>query len=518
MKNLTMRFTLMATLGLFTAMLIAGAGLGMLSLQRDNAGLAQVRALAAQTTEINDVYKDASRVRSSLTRAYADTKENGKALSASEHLVTAMKYDGSMRQTLDHFRKSEAIAGIDPALHGQLISAAEKLSASLDKAIAAQRGDDIANYMNVNLRNLTPEGGALSNLLEKFQRKTTELSDQLMAQRESEYRSVRLLVLMGIVLSLILVAGIHYFLKRSVLLPLEHAIQSLHKVAQGDLTERVQGAGKTEISRLLDGIARMQANLTYIVCDVRNGAHLIGTAAQETASGNADLSARTETQASALEETAASMEELTSTVQQTAENALQAKNLVASTSETALAGGDAMARIVDTMAGIDDASRKIVDIIGVIDGIAFQTNVLALNAAVEAARAGEQGRGFAVVASEVRNLAQRSALAAKEVKQLIEDSVGRVERGSELVEHARETMGSMVDSVRAVTEIVTSIAEATREQSQGIAQVNQAITQMDDVTQRNAALVEQAAAAAASMDEETRRLIGTVGRFKLAAT
>jgi methyl-accepting chemotaxis protein len=248
---------------------------------------------------------------------------------------------------------------------------------------------------------------------------------------------------------------------------------------------------------------------------VRTGTDSVANASSQIASGNLDLSSRTEEQASSLEETASSMEQLTSTVKQNAENARQANQLVSSTADVAVKGGQVVGQVVDTMASIKDSSRKIADIIGVIDGIAFQTNILALNAAVEAARAGEQGRGFAVVASEVRNLAQRSAGAAKEIKALIEDSVGKVDAGGKLVDEAGKTMDEIVTSVKRVTDLMSEIAAASSEQSSGIEQVNQAVGQMDEVTQQNAALVEQAAAAAESLQNQASQLAQAVSIFKL---
>ena len=269
---------------------------------------------------------------------------------------------------------------------------------------------------------------------------------------------------------------------------------------------------QSAVGKALQGV---MATLQSTMAGVRNGIETVAVASREIATGNADLSSRTESQASSLEETASSMEELTSTVKQNAENARQANQLVVSTADIAVKGGQVVGKVVDTMASIKDSSRKISDIIGVIDGIAFQTNILALNAAVEAARAGEQGRGFAVVASEVRNLAQRSASAAKEIKTLIEDSVGKVDAGGKLVDEAGKTMDEIVTSVKRVTDIMSEIAAASQEQSSGIEQVNQAVTQMDDATQQNAALVEQAAAAAESLQEQAAKLAEAVSVFKL---
>ena len=305
------------------------------------------------------------------------------------------------------------------------------------------------------------------------------------------------------------------FITRSITVPLSGALAVAQKVAAGELTSHVVVAGKDETSALQQALKDMNESLVKTVSDVRNGTETITVASREIASGNADLSARTETQASSLEETASSMEELTSTVKQNADNARQANQLAVSASSVAEQGGKVVAQVVDTMGSIKDSSRKIVDIIGVIDGIAFQTNILALNAAVEAARAGEQGRGFAVVASEVRNLAQRSAGAAKEIKGLIGDSVDKVDAGSRLVDEAGQTMGLIVTSIRQVADIMGEITAATQEQSHGIEEVNQAIAQMDQMTQQNAALVEEAAAAAESMQDQAQKLADAVSIFKL---
>ena len=311
------------------------------------------------------------------------------------------------------------------------------------------------------------------------------------------------------------VAGMGVLLVRRIVGSINHAVTVAETIAGGDLTSRIDHASTDEMGKLLGALGQMNTSLQRIVGKVRRGTDNIATASTEIATGNMDLSSRTESQASALEETASSMEELTSTVRQNAENTRVASELAHAASSVAQQGGQVVAQVVATMDSIDASARKIVDIIGVIDGIAFQTNILALNAAVEAARAGEQGRGFAVVASEVRNLAQRSATAAKEIKALIDDSVSKVGDGGRLVNQAGDTMAQVVDSVRKVSGIIGEIATASREQSSGIDQVNQAIMQMDGATQQNAALVEQAAAAAQALQDQAGELATTVGAFKL---
>jgi methyl-accepting chemotaxis protein len=297
--------------------------------------------------------------------------------------------------------------------------------------------------------------------------------------------------------------------------PLRQAVTAARRVAGGDLTGHIDDSARGETGQLLSALKDMNASLLGIVNEVRSGTDHITTSSSEIAAGNQDLSRRTEQQAGALEETASSMEELTSTVKHNADNARQANQLAASAAQVAVKGGEVVAQVVDTMDSINQSSRKIVDIIAVIDGIAFQTNILALNAAVEAARAGEQGRGFAVVASEVRNLAQRSASAAKEIKELIGDSVEKVNQGSKLVADAGTTMGEIVSSVHRVSDMITEITAASNEQSAGINEVYEAIGAMDAVTQQNAALVEQAAAAAESMQQQAAALAQAVSVFKV---
>jgi methyl-accepting chemotaxis protein len=297
--------------------------------------------------------------------------------------------------------------------------------------------------------------------------------------------------------------------------PLREAVGLAGTVAKGDLTQRIEVNGKDECGELLRALQHMSASLVTIVGEVRNTTEAITAAAQEIATGNSDLSQRTEQQASSLEETASSMEELTSTVKQNAGNAKQASQLATRASDIAIRGGQVVDEVVKTMVTISASSAKISDIISVIEGIAFQTNILALNAAVEAARAGEQGRGFAVVASEVRNLAQRSATAAKEIATLIEASVDKIYSGSRQVDQAGATMNEIVTAVKHVNDIMAEIAAASDEQSAGIEEVNQAINQMDAVTQQNAALVEEAAAAAESMREQANTLGVAMAAFRL---
>ncbi|QDZ29646.1 methyl-accepting chemotaxis protein [Noviherbaspirillum sp. UKPF54] len=315
-------------------------------------------------------------------------------------------------------------------------------------------------------------------------------------------------VTMGVLLTICL------FVSRSITRPMNHAIKVAQSVAAGDLTTRIEVRNRNETGQLMQALTDMNASLARTAEQVRLGAHTIAAASGQVAAGNSDLSGRTDIQARSLADTASTMKHLTDTVGRNAESARQANRLAASASEVATKGGDVVAQVIQTMGSINDSSKKIVDIIGVIDGIAFQTNILALNAAVEAARAGEQGRGFAVVATEVRNLAQRSSAAAKEIKALIGDSVEKVASGSQLVDQAGATMDDIVASIRRVTDIMEEITAASREQSEGIDQVNSAIAQMNEVTQQNALLVEQAAAAAESMQDEAHSLAEVISVFK----
>jgi methyl-accepting chemotaxis protein len=305
-------------------------------------------------------------------------------------------------------------------------------------------------------------------------------------------------------------------LARSIVVPLREAVAIARRVASGDLTSQIVPKGRDEAAELIAALRDMNVGLASMVQQIRAGSESIALGANQVAAGNQQLSSRTEEHASSLEETASTLEEFTTTVRQNAEHAKQANSLAGTASATAEKGGEVVSRVVTTMQEVSTSSKRISDIIGVIDGISFQTNILALNAAVEAARAGEQGRGFAVVASEVRSLAQRSAASAKEIRGLIEESVGRVENGARLVEQAGKTMDELVVSVKRVAEIMTEIASASHEQSSGIEQINRAITQMDNVVQMNASLVEEATAAATSMAGQATGLARVVAQFRIA--
>ncbi|GGD89518.1 methyl-accepting chemotaxis protein [Caballeronia grimmiae] len=336
------------------------------------------------------------------------------------------------------------------------------------------------------------------------------------AAEDGRHARIQMVLLsLGAVLAAI---GTGIVITRSITHPIRQAVNLAEAVADGDLTHRLDVASRDEIGRLQSALKRMIENLHGIVGNVRTATQTITHAAHEVASGNMDLSSRTEQQASALEQTAAAMEELTSTVKQNADNAFEANRIASDASVIAGRGGDAVNRVVDTMGAINASSREIVNIIAVIEGIAFQTNILALNAAVEAARAGENGRGFAVVASEVRSLAQRSAVAAKEIKTLIDNSVGLANTGSQIVGEAGQTILEVLSSISRVTSIVGEMSTSSREQSDGIEQINQAVTQMDQATQENAALVEESAAAAQSLRDQAAELTQLVASFKLEAT
>jgi len=424
---------------------------------------------------------------------------NGSSVAAATILTRLAKNDAAWQKFLDDI----------PKVTAEHKKVSDRLLAQVEAHVDATDSDEKVGEIE---KKLFRQIQALRNKFVAAVEKKGITNVQDIDQKFTTLRNVMAVVAL---VSVVLLAALSYFFARAITRPLQRAVSAVNVIALGDLTGRIDVDSKDETGQMMQALKDMNASLAGVVGKVRAATETITVGSSQIASGNADLSARTESQASSLEETASSMEELTSTVRQNAENARQANQLVNATSDIAVRGGTVVGKVIDTMASIKDSSRKIADIIGVIDGIAFQTNILALNAAVEAARAGEQGRGFAVVAAEVRNLAQRSAGAAKEIKALIEDSVGKVDVGSKLVDEAGRTMGEIVASVTQVTKLMGEIAGASAEQGSGIEQVNQAITQMDHVTQQNAALVEEAAAAAESLKDQANLLNKAVSMFQL---
>ena len=449
-----------------------------------------------------------------------ETGQRGFALTGKE--ASLEPYNTGKEEFRTHVEAARKLTADNPHQQERLRRLAEEeqkwLDVAADPTIKLRRATADADMAAVVTAEQAGKGKQSMDAMRKLVADIKAEEADLMGQRArttDELASTMSITLIGggivaVVLAFVLVL----WLARNITGPLAYAVGVAKRVAKGDLTARVEVRSKDETGELIGALKEMNDSLLDIVTRVRAGTDTIATASGEINSGNQDLSARTEQQAGSLEETASSMEELTSTVKQNADNARQASQLAASASETAERGGDVVAQVVTTMGSINESSRKIADIITVIDGIAFQTNILALNAAVEAARAGEQGRGFAVVAGEVRNLAQRSAAAAKEIKGLISDSVEKVDAGSRLVDQAGTTMDEVVGSVRRVTDLIGEIAAASEEQRSGIEQVNQAITQMDQVTQQNAALVEQAVAAADAMQDQAHQLAALVGTFQ----
>jgi methyl-accepting chemotaxis protein-1 (serine sensor receptor) len=512
LKNITIKSLLLFVMGILSILLATIGILGLTSLDTTNKALktvyedrtvpiGQLNTVITLST-INQldlaasIYGDPGQVISKM-----DAIENrSKIIDAAFAAYAATEATAEEKILSDKFALDRAVF-VDKALK---------------PAIAASRGGNVLRVTEI-------VNGPMEELIIPVRAGASALIDIQLRIAEKEFKDsqlrftmVRNISIATIIFGILLAGFMAFWLIHLIARPLNKAVQIARSVAAGDLTQQIHVDSNNETGQLLQALKDMNESLANTVSSVRRGTETITVASGEIASGNADLSSRTESQAGSLEETASSMEELTSTVRQNADNARQANQLVVSASEVAVKGGSVVSQVVTTMGSIKESSRKIVDIIGVIDSIAFQTNILALNAAVEAARAGEQGRGFAVVASEVRNLAQRSASAAKEIKALIDDSVTKVDVGSKLVDQAGSTMEEIVNSVKHVADIMSEITSASQEQSDGIEQVNQAISQMDEMTQQNAALVEQAAAAAQSMQDQAVELSRAVSIFRLS--
>ena len=496
------------------AVLILNTALGVYRLQGvADATRTMMQVPLAKERLIGDWYRV---VYAGIRRTTAVAKSADPALATffADDARTSTAYAQSLVKKIEELATPD-----DKAMMDELVATRKRYMAARDGVMKAKAGGDADLSSRLLDQEYLPSSKTYEEILQKMldhQRKEIDASAAAIDQVARDSRNL----LVGLAL-LVVAFGVAFawWLTAGITRPINAAVKLASQVADGDLCDhggmRPQDYAGDETGKLLAALHNMSAGLVRIVSEVRQGTDTIATASSQIAAGNLDLSSRTEQQASSLEETASSMEELTSTVKQNAENARQANLLAASASDVAVRGGAVVSDVVQTMASIDESSRKIVDIIGVIDGIAFQTNILALNAAVEAARAGEQGRGFAVVASEVRNLAQRSAGAAKEIKALIDDSVGKVAAGTRLVGQAGSTMDEVVASIRRVTDIMGEISEASSEQTRGIEQINDAVTQMDHVTQQNAALVEQAAAAADAMQEQAGKLAMAVSIFKI---
>ncbi|MCT9811261.1 methyl-accepting chemotaxis protein [Acidovorax sp. Be4] len=455
-----------------------------------------LRAIAARNLVLVTKPEDLAHEKAVVQTAVVDVR---KSLAQLKELSSKPDVPPEVRAKIDAIAKIEAeyepvaLSIVEMALGGQREAAVEKMNAQCRPLLAAliQATDDYSSL-------------------------TATRSQTIIAETEASNQQKQLALIIGCAIVVALTCWSAALIVRAVVRPLNQAVDLINDIAQGDISQSITVDSKDEFGRLLSALKSMQESLVTLVSSVRQGADGVSTASAEIAQGNQDLSARTESQASALEETASSMEELGSTVRQNADNASQANQLAQSASTVAQQGGQVVEQVVVTMRGISDSSKRIADIINVIDGIAFQTNILALNAAVEAARAGEQGRGFAVVASEVRSLAGRSAEAAKEIKHLINESVERVTAGSTLVDRAGHTMSEVVGSIRRVTDIMGEISAASSEQSAGVAQVGEAVTNIDHATQQNAALVEEMAAAAGSLNAQAQELVRSVSVFKLS--
>ena len=445
--------------------------------------------------------------------AFARNTETAESPAVTEKAAATRARVNAIQKQLEPMLVSDE----EKTLLAAVASVRKDYAASRDAMFKLKQSGDIDAARRLADDRLEPQFTAYLNSVARIGKYEADVGRGLAADVQKQFRSGQHFLLALGAGALGLGAWFAYVIGVSITRPIHQAVVVAQTVAAGDLSSKIDVRSKDETGQLLQALKDMNASLVNIVGQVRSGTDTIATASGEIAHGNLDLSARTEQQASSLQQTASSMEELTATVKQNGDNSRQAHTLALSASEVAVKGGNVVEQVVDTMSEINASAHKIVDIIAVIDGIAFQTNILALNAAVEAARAGEQGRGFAVVASEVRNLAQRSAAAAKEIKTLISDSVSKVETGAKLVAEAGTTMREIVANVGRVTDIIGEITTASVEQTAGIEQINRAIAQMDQVTQQNAALVEEAAAASAALEDQSGALAKVVSVFQLSS-
>jgi methyl-accepting chemotaxis protein-1 (serine sensor receptor) len=509
-KGITIKARIGFTMAFLAALLVAIGVFGLIGMSHTNAAYQDTftddmpSAVAIDNAEIF-----AARERMTLDRAVllAGTPEVAPAIERAR--ASRGTSDMWWKKYLDLPRSAE-----EDRLAQDTSAKRDALHQELDAFAAVIAANNPSNFVE-SAKRLQAAYNDLGNADDALRKYQFESARQGYDAAQASFGVFRLVNIAALVIGVIAAALSYLTLSRAIGRPLDEALGHFDAIAAGDLRRPVIVTSRDEMGQLLDGIARMQRSLTETVRSVRGGSESIATATREIAAGNIDLSSRTEEQASALQQTASSMEQLTGTVKQNADNARQASSLAANASEIANKGSAVVGQVVGTMGDINQSSAKIADIISIIEGIAFQTNILALNAAVEAARAGEEGRGFAVVAGEVRSLAQRSSAAAKEIKELIDTSVERVQSGSALVDEAGRTMTEIISAVQRVTDIMGEIAAASQEQSGGIDQVARAVTQMDEVTQQNAALVEEAAAAASSLEEQAARLRTTVAVFHI---
>ena len=514
LKNFTIRAVMLTILGLFCLLWCAVGLFSVHSLNALGDGNEIDRELVNQMTVLSKGNDQYFRVVTRLSRVM-----EGRAAGA---VVTAEAF-APVQQALDNMKdqlaqfKTMAPGPMDSETANSVIANWQKL---LDEGIApqvslAQQGTVEAYRAQAN--NVTPAlSRAFGTSADAFNKAAGSKLDETRVNVDKLTNMTKMIILVAVVFGLVILLFTDRYLVAMLVKPLERVRNHFTVIAQGDLSQPIEDFGRNCVGKLVPLLRAMQDSLRDAVSAIRSGTENIYRGAAEISSGNNDLSSRTEEQAAALEQTAASMEQLTATVKFNADNARQASVLAETATSTAQQGGHLVGEVVTTMEGISGSSKKIAEITNVINSIAFQTNILALNAAVEAARAGEQGRGFAVVASEVRNLAQRSANAAKEIATLIEDSVQRVGKGSELVSSAGTTMSQILKSVQDVNEIMKHIASASEEQSKGISQVGTAVTEMDSVTQQNASLVEEVSAAASALERQTQELQASVAKFRLS--